>query len=117
MAGWQTIVLLLACYAWVAPIRRGAELDIPLDRLAEELRLAVVLVTLAASPVTRPFGEHPLALTLRITAGLFFVWPNCAYYLTSGLRWLRLLPKASPDYQDRLRAWRGKAAPPSGTLQ
>jgi hypothetical protein len=108
--------MLLACYAWVAPIRKAASIDIPLDRTATELRVAVVLLALAASPVTKPFSEHPVALALRITAGLFFVWPNCAYYLTSALRWLRLLPGPSADYRERLRAWRGEdvPSPPEG---
>lgn len=108
----RTIIDLLVLYAWVWPIRRRGEFDIPLDSIAREIRLFIVLLGLAASPITQPFHSHPLALSERLIAGAFFVWPNCAYYLTRWLRWLHLLPKPSPEYVRQIRQRMGEQIDP-----
>ena len=120
MAVLESAVLWL----WVWPWRRGGSFDIPLDRMARDVRWISVFVfaglagrlpgprdpagTPALIAVVDGFRNAPAPVICAALCEVFIVWPNCGYRLTAALRWARLLPPASPEYARKLRIYFGK---------
>lgn len=130
---WEVEVAIgyLTTYAWVWPIRRRGDFDLPMDSTARHVRWLTVLVLLGLSErLVRPFpgSDHlagysgalqafqhnPGGMLLAYASLAFFVWPNLGLHLTRLLRWMRVLPPGSPEYIRQLSEARGEWIDPAG---
>jgi len=117
-------------YAWIWPIRRRGDFDLPRDDISNRVRILRTLLLLGLAerairplPPTTPSDNYsvfmaaltaaPLTVILYFASIALFVWPNFAVHSTRFPRWLHVLPPARPEYQRSLSERLGKPMGPA----